>query len=182
MNSADPPRAHECLTTFARLEGSFGRIVSTWMNKREQVGPGFYLYNGIRRGMQIYIENRFVTLVTGLEALHRKKYIGSHDSTVKERVARIIDGTKDDKDETWLRTRLKNAHEPNLEQRLFDIVITTDLQISREKLRTFAMQCAKIRNDLSHFGEQRNGVAYQVFIRDVVRKNEAPSISYDNST
>jgi hypothetical protein len=35
-----------------------------------------------------------------------------------------------------------------------------------------------IRNDLSHFGEQRNGIDYQAFIRDVANKNEALSIIY----
>jgi hypothetical protein len=48
--------------------------------------------------------------------------------------------------------------------------------MEKRRLHTFAAQCAKIRNDLSHFGEQRSGIDYTTFMRDVAKKNEALSI------
>jgi hypothetical protein len=103
------------------------------MKKRERLGPGFYLYLGTRRGVELYIENRFVTLITGLEALHRRIRIDDGGRGVKERVARIVACVDDTKDKKWLTKRLKNAHEPNLEERLFDLFTSVDLHIERQK-------------------------------------------------
>jgi hypothetical protein len=142
------------------------------------VGPGFYLYLGLRRGPPPYIENRFVALITGLEALHRKIKNDGEERSVKEKVSRIIASVVNKNDRKWLTSRLKNAHEPNLEQRLFDLFTSVDLRIEKKRLRRFASQCSVMRNDLSNFGEQRNGIDYQAFIRDVANKNEALSIIY----
>lgn len=73
-SAAPPPRAHECCTSFPRLRPHFGDIWTQWITKREAFGPGFYLYLGTRRGITLYIENRFANLVFGLEAFNRRKY------------------------------------------------------------------------------------------------------------
>jgi hypothetical protein len=177
-STVDAPLAHECITNFAKIEDSLGIVISNWLRKRQILGPGFYLYLGLRRGPPSYIENRFVTLITGLEALHRKIKNDAGERSVKEKVSRIIASVVDKNDRKWLTSRLKNAHEPNLEQRLFDLFTSVDLHVEKERLRRFASQCSVIRNDLSHFGEQRNRIDYQGFIRDVTNKNEALSIIY----
>jgi hypothetical protein len=177
-SKVDAPLAHECITNFAKIVDSLGIVIANWLRKRQIVGPGFYLYLGLRRGPPPYIENRFVTLITGLEALHRKIKNDAGERSVKEKVSRIISSVVNKKDKKWLTSRLKNAHEPNLEQRLFDLFTSVDLHIEQERLRRFASQCSTIRNDLSHFGEQRNRIDYQGFIRDVTNKNEALSIIY----
>ena len=177
-SAVDAPRAQECITNFTKIEDSFGTVASTWLRKRQGVGPGFYLYLGLRRSAPLYIENRFVTLITGLEALHRKIKNDAGERGVKEKVSRIIASVVDKKDRKWLTNRLKNAHEQNLEQRLFDLLTSLDLHIENKRLRLFASQCSMIRNDLSHFGEHRNGIHYQAFIKDVANKNEALSIIY----
>jgi hypothetical protein len=177
-SAVDAPRAHERMTNFSKLEDIVGTIVSNWLRKRQGVGPGFYLYLGLRRSAPSYIENRFVTLITALEALHRKIKNDAGERGVKDKVAGIIESVVDKKDKKWLTNRLKNAHEPNLEKRLFDLFTSVDLLIDKKRLRLFAAQCSMIRNDLSHFGEQRNGIEYQAFIRDVTNKNEALSIIY----
>jgi Apea-like HEPN len=148
------------------------------LKKRETIGAGFYLYLGVRRGEQNYIENTFVTLITGFEALHRKIINDSNATKIKDQVVRIVDDVKDKKDKKWLAGRLKHAHEPNLEKRLYDIFTSVDLGLVAKRLRKFASQCATIRNDLSHFGEQRGSISYQAFIRDVAIKNAALSVIY----
>lgn len=60
-------------TTFSNLSPNFGEIAEAWFAKSTKFGPGFHLYLGNRRGMQLYVENRFANLVWGLEALHRSK-------------------------------------------------------------------------------------------------------------
>ena len=58
-------------TLFPELSPDFGVIADAWFNKSAAFGPGFHLYLGNRRGMQLYVEHRFASLVWGLEALHR---------------------------------------------------------------------------------------------------------------
>ena len=61
------------LEKFSLKETKTTKVVKT---KREEFGPGFYLYLGTRRGMALYAEHSFVNLIWGLEAFHRKKNVG----------------------------------------------------------------------------------------------------------
>jgi hypothetical protein len=177
-SGVEPPRWHECTTNFVGLREVFGQIVSNWMAKRKEFGPGFYLYIGIRRNWRLYIEHLFVNLIWGLEALHRKKNIEPANSEIKERVARLLDCIVDDKDKKWLKKRLKHAHEPNLEQRLFEVIESVPLNITAVRLRSFASRCARIRNDVSHFGEQSNDLQHEEFMEEVSQKARALSTLY----
>ena len=62
-SSADPPHWHDCLTNFVQIREIFGTIVSAWIKKREQFGPGFYLYLAVRRNWRLYTEHLFVNLI-----------------------------------------------------------------------------------------------------------------------
>ena len=53
----------------------FGAIWSRWKAMRDEFGPGFYLYLGLRRGMAMYIEHRFVNLIWGLEAFTARRAV-----------------------------------------------------------------------------------------------------------
>jgi hypothetical protein len=52
------------------------------------------------------------------------------------------------------------------------------LEIDVHRLRRFVNRCAEIRNDISHFGEQRGKVSYEEFIQEVYIKAKALSILY----
>ncbi len=73
--SAKAPLWHECLTNFVKIEKDFGTIASLWTKKREKFGPGFYIYIGVRRAEQLYTEQRFLNLISGIESLQRKTHI-----------------------------------------------------------------------------------------------------------
>ena len=133
---------------------------------------------GTRRDWRFYSEHLFVNLIWGLEALHRKKQLNNSGSETKDRVTRIIKSIDDDKDKRWLTRILKNAHEPNLERRLLEIMELVSINIDRDKLRQFGTRCAQIRNDIFHFGEQRNGLFYDDFIKEVTHKARALSTLY----
>jgi hypothetical protein len=120
---AEPPKYRESPTNFLQLRDRLGEVVSAWKSKREKFGPGFYLYLAMRRGMKFYPEHRFVNLIWGIEALHRKQYPDGSpteaESKIKAKVKRIVEQIDLAKDKKWLENKLKNAHEPNLEQRIF---------------------------------------------------------------
>jgi hypothetical protein len=179
---AEPPKYFDSPTNFVQLRDKFGDVVSAWLSKREKFGPGFYLYLAIRRGMKFYPEHRFVNLIWGLEALHRKKYPDTSPTDaevkMKAKVARIVAQIKRTKDRNWLDDRLKNAHEPNLEQRIFDVLSAVPIDLDSKKIRAFAKRCAELRNEISHFGSQKHGGNYQDFFQELSNKAEALSVTY----
>jgi ApeA N-terminal domain 1 len=180
--ATEPPKSHESPTNFVQLKENFGSIVSAWQRKREQFGPGFYLYLAVRRGMKFYPEHRFVNLIWGIEALHRKKYPPASPTSaelkLKAKVSRIVAQVKPARDKKWLEDRLKNAHEPSLEQRIFDVITSVPIRLDVKKIREFSKRCAELRNEISHFGAQRHGGNYTVFIHELMYKSEALSVVY----
>jgi hypothetical protein len=82
------------------------------------------------------------------------------------------------KDRNWLEERLKNAHEPNLEQRIFDVLSAVPIDLDSKKIRAFAKRCAELRNEISHFGSQRHGGNYRDFFQELSSKAEALSVTY----
>ena len=88
---------HTCLTHFPKVRDTFGDIWSNWKRKREEFGPGFYLYLGTRRGMSLYPEHRFVNLIWGVEAFHRTKY-PTDPSSMAARIDNIVAQISDETD------------------------------------------------------------------------------------
>jgi hypothetical protein len=173
--AAKPPTFHECPTHFAQLRESFGDIWTAWRKKREKMGPAFYLYLGTRRGYKLYAEHRFVNLIWGLEAFHRREYESTSPTKLQNKIQRILDQISAKKDRAWLSKRLAHAHEPSLGERLFETLITLPLNLDETKLRAFSDRCAKLRNDISHFGGHRDVSVPDEELRD---KSEALSVLY----
>jgi hypothetical protein len=136
--AAEKPAHYKTPTNFRKIRDGFGLIWSEWKKKREQYGPGFYLYLGTRRGTKLYIEHRFVNLVWGLEAFHRR---GNPSSM--------------------------NARGPSLGARLFDVFSRIPIDLDEKRLRDFSATCAKRRNDISHFGGLRSGGSYSDFLKEL---------------
>jgi ApeA-like protein/HEPN superfamily Apea-like protein len=173
--ATEPPELHECLTYFPHLRASLGAIWAKWAKKREQFGPGFYLYLGTRRGLSLYPEHRFVNLIWGIEAFHRMKSASSANTT---RIEAIIGQIADKEDKKLVRRCIKYAHEPSLEQRIFSAFKDLPIGLDSKRLRSFARACAKARNDISHFGSHRDDGSYSDFALDLEKKSRALSELY----
>jgi hypothetical protein len=173
------PKYFECVTNFLQLRNTFGSIWEAWRSKREELGPGLYLYLGTRRGIPLYVEHRFVNLVWGIEAFHRRKYTTSPTAALTEKVQRILGQISDTRDRKWLSKKLENAHEPSLGERIFQSISAIPLGFDETRLRTFSDACNKLRNDLSHFGGQRhNGGSYNEFMIKLNDTSEALATFY----
>lgn len=179
MGNDDAPRYYNCVVNFIQLREKFGELFQNWWTGRETFGPGFSLYLGTRRGMQLYTEHWFIMLISGIEAYHRKKYGSTRSGSTERKVARILEQIADPKDRKWLAQRLRFASEPNLEQRIFETIENVPLDLEPKRMRKFAQGCAKDRNDMSHFGEHRDeDRTYSDFVRALYRKSEALSRLY----
>lgn len=158
-------------TRFQWVKGAFGKMLDTWILKREEFGSAMYLYIGTRRNISLYVENRFANLIWGLEAFHRQ--MGEVDKTkLEKKIGRILAGLSQDlsrKDRIWLEDVLRRAGEPSLKVRLIALFARLPLELPAGTEGGFAEECGCRRNDLSHFGGQRNRGSYQDFVRDLHR-------------
>jgi hypothetical protein len=172
------PKYFECVTNFVQLRESFGSIWDAWKNKREEFGPGLYLYLGTRRGMPLYVEHRFANLVWGLETFHRRKHATEENSKLKSKINRIIEQITIAKDKKWLSSQLKNAHEPSLGERIFQTITSIPLGLEEDRIRDFSNECARLRNDLSHFGGLRSEKSYNDVMVELLDRSEALASLY----
>jgi hypothetical protein len=176
--SVAAPKSFECWTNFVQLREEFGSIWLNWKTKREEFGAGFYLYLGTRRGLKLYEEHRFVNLVWGIEAFHRTKHPAPTSNRLSEKIKRIVGQVAAEKDKKWLREKLSHAHEPALGQRIFDAFKILPIELDQGRLSTFCDACAKLRNDISHFGRPQNVTSSSDFINDVAKMNRALATLY----
>lgn len=170
---------HECWLRLIDVEDDFGEIFSTWQAKHEEIGPGFYLFIGTARAQKNYLENKYVSLIWGLESLHRKTKIeASENEALKEKIKRILDSIPKAKDKSWLSKKLAHANEPSLQQRLSDIFSVLPFNFPQKELAEFCKSCADRRNDISHFGGQRHSQSYQGFVDEIKIKSDALMLLY----
>lgn len=178
-SAAPAPDWHECWTNFVQLKDNFGAIFSSWRTQREIFGPGFYLYLGTRRGMQLYAEHRFVNLMWGIESLHRRSAPESALPTnLEKKIQRILDGVEKKRDRCWLEGKLKHAQEPNLAQRMYETLKELPFAFDESLLRSFCGSCASARNDISHFGGVRHDEGYEELLTSLDSKSDAISLLY----
>jgi hypothetical protein len=175
--STSPPNVHECWTNFYQIRNEFGSVWKRWNDKRKEFGAGFYLYLGTRRGIRLYTEHRFVNLIWGIEALHRKRQPVRQSSALSRKIERIIDQVSSGKDKKWLAHKLTYAYEPSLEDRIFEAFRALPIGIEPPRLRNFAKGCAELRNQISHYGGPRAG-QYSDFLRKLDRISDVLSTLY----
>jgi ApeA N-terminal domain 1 len=173
----EPPKYYDCVANYIQLREDLGAIWTAWKGIREELGPGVYLFLGASKRAQLYVEHRFVNLVWGLEAFHRRRQTLPKNTPIRTKIDRIL-GQVAKKDRRWLASRLENADEPALSERLYQTLRSVPLNLEDNRLRTFATDCARLRNDISHFGESRQARTYGEFINDTNSKAEALSTIY----
>jgi hypothetical protein len=178
--SSPAPSRHECFINFPQIRGELGQLFSTWQQMRERFGPAFYLYLGTRRGMKLFVEHRFMNMIWGLEAFDRRKF-GEAEPTIalKDKIDRVVGSVSIPRDKKWLVRQLRLCAEPSLEQRLHRIFIELRLPLDRKALLQFCRECAEIRNDISHFGGNRQRAGdYSAFMRHLEKRSNALAALY----
>lgn len=173
-SKAERPRLHECPINFPKISERFGTLFEKWLGVRDTYGPGVYLYLSTRRGVQLYTETQFITLISGLESFHRTKDGDLPSRRATAKLEKIVSQIADEKDKTWVANRLAYTTLPNLENRIFEAVNALSLGFDEKRLRAFAGDCAKLRNDLAHYGGNRSKTTgYSDFVSSMMKKNNA---------
>jgi hypothetical protein len=93
--SKDVPQInlYNMLFKFKKIQNDAEEIINNWIKSYEQYDSAFRLYFLAKTGEQTYLEERFLTLVQGLEAYHQR--IISRRVDLKDRIKSIIKPFKD---------------------------------------------------------------------------------------
>lgn len=182
FNVVDLPKVSishtDCLLQFSDISTDFGHILTNWMNKRDFYGPGFYLYLSLRRGMDLYNENRFMNMIWGLEAFHRNLGATATNRHLENKIHRIIQQIERKSDRRWLERSLNRNLEPNLSSRLESLFSRLPLPLDKSFVQSFSSTCARYRNDISHYGEARPSEQYDSFSQNLFEIEAALDILY----
>ena len=111
------------LFTLGDIHEDFGRFVGEWFGKAERLGPVYDLYFATAYGSPAYLDDRFLSLVQGVEAYHRRA-LGTTELPDEEHERRIeeVVSTAPDAHRNWLRGQLVYSNEPGLRKRLAEIL------------------------------------------------------------
>lgn len=155
---------YNCWTHFNWLKNNFGDVIDNWFNLYEKHGSSIQLFLSTKRYIPGVLETHFNNLVFSIESLHRSDF-GSvkPEGKLSEKINRILDSV-DKNDRRWLENKLKHAGEPSLSERVIAVLANTSFPIETSRLRKFSEEIAKFRNDLAHFGGNRNDQNYNTFI------------------
>lgn len=174
-----PIKPFDCWVRFPQISEALGSLLESWDDAQIELGSGLQFLIGTLMSSSLHLEHRFANLVWGMEVLHRLKNPEAEQSdALTEKIKRIISDVKLSRDRAWLAKRLRNAHEPSLQQRLKESLLLLDILVDDESLTEFCKVCADLRNDLSHFGGQRTFPSYTDMINALQSKTIALEFLY----
>ena len=157
----EKPSISDLWTFFPGVRDSVGLFFDSFMSLRGQFGPGVYLYLACLRTESMFPENRFTTLITGLESLYRRDLsLPQESSKERDRIERILLCVQQESDKKWLRRKLDTRAELSLEDRLNRLFEPLTRFVDVGRLKVFAGKCAELRNDVTHFGGLRGQATY----------------------
>lgn len=177
-STAEPPTFFSCIAPFQQIKDQLGELFFSWLARRSALGPGVFLYLATRRGMNIYVEQKFANLVSGLEALHRSLTGNSVSTAFERKMERILGDIQDERDKTWLRKRTRGFGAPSLEQRLIEVLRPVPAGIEAKRLKVFCATFAKLRNEFAHGGHPDSGPNSAITLQAVADMNEVLSRLY----
>ena len=152
--SKDEPETYGSkLFEFKEMQNDAERIINNWIEAYEQIAPTFNLYFLAKMGMQTYLEERFMALVQGLEAYHRKTSNEKRmdEAEFEELVENLIEKCPPEK-RKWLKERLQYGNEVSLRKRLRDIIKPfKDVIGNRTKRDNLIDRIVNTRNYLTHY-------------------------------
>jgi hypothetical protein len=156
----------EMLFTLGDIHGDFGRFLNNWFGKAERLGPVYDLYFATAYGSPAYLDDRFLSLVQGVEAYHRRA-LGTtelpeeeHERRIEEVLRMTPEAHKD-----WLRGKLAYSNEPSLRKRLKEIlrrdpgVMEPIFGSSKKERLGFVGKVVDTRNYLTHYDEGKKEAA-----------------------
>ena len=154
--SKDEPEANRSkLFAFEEIQNNAESIIQNWIEAYEQIAPAFNLYFLAKMGMQIYLEERFMALVQGLEAYHRRTSNQKQmdEAEFKGLIDNLIDQCPQERKE-WLKGKLQYGNEVSLRHRLKSLIEPfKEIIEDQKKQKELINRIVNTRNYLTHYDQ-----------------------------
>ena len=152
--SKDEPEANRSkLFAFEEIQNNAESIIQNWIEAYEQIAPAFNLYFLAKMGMQTYLEERFMALVQGLEAYHRRTSNQKQmdEAEFKELIDNLIDQCPQERKE-WLKGKLQYGNEVSLRHKLKSLIEPfKEIIGDQKKQKELINRIVNTRNYLTHY-------------------------------
>lgn len=142
---------HRMLLRFSDVQTKYPCLFQCWLEQYKVYRSAFESYFAVQRRDPEYQEQRFLSVVQSLEALHRLS--GQDPPPSKEHQEKLerIKACLASKDWQWLKGKLRR-HEPNLSSRLESLLKPFEGLFGDSKERhQFAQSIVNTRNYLTHY-------------------------------
>ncbi|MCT7977715.1 HEPN domain-containing protein [Laspinema olomoucense] len=113
---------HEMIFTLEDLKSEFSLIIQKWLNTHQEIDSVCNLFFSTKYA-PLYLENEFLNIVQAVESYHRRRRKNNllpeaeHKNRIEEILKNIPDSYKQ-----WVKGKLHFSNEPNLKDRLEELV------------------------------------------------------------
>jgi hypothetical protein len=137
------------------IKDEFNDLIKKWFDRAEVLEPVFNLYFGTLYNSDMYLEQKFSSLIQAIESYHRRTKINTdiEPDEHKKRISSIINSV-DIQYKEWLKGRLSYSNEPTLRKRLNDMFNECSNLLnltSPDKIKSFIGKICDTRNYLTHY-------------------------------
>ncbi|MEH2301644.1 MAG: HEPN domain-containing protein [Nostoc sp.] len=146
--------SYEFFLDLNELKQHFRLVIQKWFNLNDEIDDILNLYFNAYYNNDVYIQNKFLSIVQTLESYHRRKFDHKVSNTEKhqKRLQEILDSVSE-KHKQWLEEKLRFSYEPSLEDRLnklFHLTYQTSSQIIINS-QSLVNKIKNNRNYLTHY-------------------------------
>lgn len=171
---ADKIHPAKMLFTYHDLLENFEQFLNNWLRKTDVLEPVYSLHFGIMYNPEMYLHQKFLSVIQALEAYHRRA-IGNLEVPKEEHERRIEEllSVAPNNHRSWLEQKLKYSNEPSLRKRLKEI-------FSRQpegthsvdgSMNSFIQKVVTTRNYLTHYDKSlKNQAAGGEELHRIVQK------------
>lgn len=144
---------HNMLFSYEHVANDLERMLANWFANYETSAPAFNLYFASKSGAHKYLDGKFLSLVQGIETLHRRNSQETlmPESEFNDLVTTISKACPNDKQD-WLNEKLQYANELSLRQRIKQMIEPFQhLYGSPKECQSFVGKVVATRNYLTHY-------------------------------
>ena len=140
------------LFKYERIHNDAERVICNWINAYEKVAPAFDMYFLAQTGTQPSLEATFLTLMTGLEAFHRRTSDEMHMDEAKfKKIRKTLVNQCPKSERNWFAQKLNYANELTLRNRIERMIEPFSRFIDDEKKAKLVDSIVATRNYLTHY-------------------------------
>ena len=140
------------LFTYGEIKDNLGEILNRWIVEHTRHDSSFSLYFYVKSGIYLHLETQFLSLVQGIESMHRNMYKSTQmpQDEFDDIVENIVKSVPE-KHRLWIENKLKYANEISLRRRLVDMMSKFgDLYGGRSEIKELSQSIVTARNYLTH--------------------------------